>query len=182
MCSKDWQWLYDSGREQLMLAMGTVSLELTFARRWMQLTIPESSAFDTEDATHFNRIRDYLNDYSPLSANDQLQATIHATAGLRFLKPTMPQSWHFRFADTLESWPQAHWLCRLDSGLDCCEFLIIEQDDRSSLCLLLNDSMRLSPTKKIRKFECIRVLNDRLHEHSAHPLPQHWQNDWSSLA
>lgn len=182
MSVANWQWLFDAKRQRLQLAMDDVTLDIRYPRRLLQMNLPEVSAFDVEDASHFNHIRDYLDSYSHFNVSEQLQACIHATAALHFMKPSLPQSWHFRFNELIEGWPTKHQACTLDSGLDCCEFLILEQDERTSLCLLLDAKMRLSPTKEMQQFECIRVLNDRLHESKSHPLPQQWSDDWSSLA
>lgn len=182
MSEANWQWLYDEKRQCLQLAMDDLVLDIGYPRRLLQLNLPARSAFDVDDASTFNCIRDYLEQHASLNVSEQFQACIHATAALRFMKPSLPQSWHFRFTELLEGWPDNHLACTLDSGLDSCEFLILEQDERTSLCLLLDTSMRLSPTKVVRQFECVRVLNDRLHESKSHPLPQQWRGHWSSLA
>lgn len=175
-----WQWVFDEQRQCLQLEMDGLLLDLSFQRRVLQQNIPALASFDTDDATHYNRVKDYLEDRSTLSVSQQLQATLHATAALRFLKPSLPQSWHFRFSEVIEQWPDTHLLCCLDSGIECADFLILAQDERTSLCMLLGQDMRLAPTKSIQQFDCIRVLNDRLHEHPEHPIAQQWSSDWRS--
>lgn len=182
MSEANWQWLFDSNRQCLQLAMGDLVLDICYPRRLLQLNLPACSSFDIEDADIFNRVRDYLELHASLNVSEQFQTAIHATAALRFMKPSLPQSWHFRFNELIDGWPDNHLACTLDSGLDSCEFLILEQDQRTSLCLLLDSRMRLSPTKVMRQFECVRVLNDRIHESKSHPLPQQWHGNWSSLA
>lgn len=177
-----WEWLFDTSRQTLQIAMDGVLLDISYPRRALQQNLPAQAAFDLEDANLFQRTRDYLEEHAPLGVNQQLQAAIHITAAARFLKPSMPQSWHFRFGDVFEPWPDTHMLCKLDSGLAAGDFLIVEQTERSSLCMLLDDNLRLSPTKELKRFECIRVINDRLQPSPHHPLPQRWQSDWSSLA
>lgn len=177
-----WQWIYDSKRQRLQLAVDDLMLDISCPRRLLQLNLPAQNSFDVDDADAFYRFRDYLESYVQLNVSEQFQASIHGVAALRFMKPALPQSWHFRFNQLLNDWPTSHLACTLDSGLDSCEFLIIEQDERTSLCLLLAPQMRLSPSKVMHQFECIRVLNDRLHESKSHPLPQQGWADWSSLA
>lgn len=182
MSVANWQWVYDSKCEKLQLAVDGLVVDIFCSRRLLQLNLPAQCSFDVADADAFYRLRDYLESYAQLNVSDQFQASIQGVAALHFMKPTLPQSWHFRFNQLLSDWPTNHLACTLDSGLDCCEFLIIEQDERTSLCLLLAPQMRLSSSKVMHQFECIRVLNDRLHESKNHPLPQQGLADWSSLA
>ena len=182
MSVANWQWFYDSERQLLKLAVDELVVDIDYPRAVLQTHLPDYSSFDINDADAFHRLHDYLESYSSLNMSEQFQACIHAVAALRFMKPALPQSWHFCFNQMLSEWPSEHLACTLDSGLDSCEFLIIEQGGRTSLCLLLAPSMRLSPTKVMRQYEVIRVLNDRLQESESHPLPQQRWSDWSSLA
>ncbi|RUO31790.1 hypothetical protein CWE12_01970 [Aliidiomarina sedimenti] len=177
----NWLWIFDDERQCLQLSTDDVLLDVSYRRRQLQQYLPEQEAFSMDDVEHFNRFQDYLEQYSSLSVSQQFQACLHATAALHFLKPSLPQSWHFQFADH-EPWPEDHLSCALDSGLDCCDMLLLEQDERSSLCLLLDQSMRLSPTKTLNRYECIRVLNDRLQFSRMHPLERPFTRNWSSSA
>lgn len=174
-----WFWQFDKEHGQLELHMGEVHFAIAYKRRLLQQNLPSKRPFSISDARVYQDACDYLEDYSTLNVNEQLLAAIHVAAVSAFAKPAMPQSWYFQFGD-IESWPGEHRACCLDSGLQQGEFLIVEQDERSSLCLLLDESMELSPAKKLRRFDIIKVLNDRLLESANHPFPR--ASDIHSLA
>lgn len=182
MVTDIWQWQFDHEKQHLKLDVGHCALEIAYARRYLQHTLPSVAPFDLTDAQRFNELKDYLEGLQLLAdANQQFVLLVHAVAALRFIKPQLPQSWYFRFSEVAE-WPPSHRICVLDSGLERGEFLLLEQDQRSSLCLLLNPRMSLSPTKKLKQYEVIRVLNDRLEQSSAHPLPDGNDLSWLSPA
>lgn len=180
MSTASWQWQFNDNRQRLQLKMDEVVLDIGYKRRQLQQHLPAEEAFSIDDARVYNELRDYLESFSPLNVNQQLQAALHATAALHFGKPSLPQSWHFCFGD-IEHWPQTHRACCLDSGLERGEFLLIDQNERSSLCLLLDESLRLSPMKNMQRFDTICVINDRLQESQRHPFPQQNQR-FHSLA
>lgn len=178
MSYQNWCWTFNEERQCLNLMMDDVVLDVKYRRRLLQQHLPQREAFDLEDAERFSQFQDSLEEHSSLTVSQQFQTCLHAVAALHFLKPSLPQSWHFQFGD-IEHWPAEVRCCVLDSGLDRCEFLLLEQDQRSSLCLLLDEQMRLSPTKTLSRYECIRVLNDRLQFSKTHSTDLR-SNHWSS--
>lgn len=181
MSTAAWQWQFNSDRQRLQLKMDEVVLDIVYKRRQLQQHLPAVEDFSIDDARLFNELRDYLESFSPLNVNQQLQAALHGTAAIHFGKPSLPQSWHFCFGE-IEYWPQAHRACCLDSGLERGEFLVIDQNERSTLCLLLDESLRLSPTKNMQRFDTICVVNDRLQESERHPFPPQQSQHYHSLA
>ncbi|TRW49732.1 cell division protein ZapC [Aliidiomarina halalkaliphila] len=171
---QNWQWrLQDS--QTLVIELGKNLIHpLEFKRSFLRDRLPESVSFSMDDAAAFQRFSDYLEDHSTLPASEQFNIALHAAALVRFGKIMLPQSWYFQFGPFSEEkpWPQTHLFCSLISGPAQADFLVVEQDERCSLCLLVDESFELGGFKTMRRFEVTRVLNDRLQESLRHPMPR----------
>lgn len=177
-----WQWRVDDN-QTLTIELGKhISEPLSFKRNVLRDRLPESAAFSMDDAATFQRFADYLDTYSALSATEQFTVALHACALTRFGKLMLPQSWYFKFGilNGEQQWPSEALFCTLNSGTGSADFLIIEQDERCSLCMLVDESFEVGGFRTMQQFEVTRVLNDRLQESSRHPLSRHIsQQQWA---
>ncbi|RUO36484.1 cell division protein ZapC domain-containing protein [Aliidiomarina sanyensis] len=170
---QDWQWRLDA--DCLVIELGrNVTQRLRFKRTVLRDRLPDSVSFSMDDAATFQRYADYLDEHSALSTSQQFEIALHAAALVRFGKLMLPQSWYFQFGpfSTEHPWPQTHLFCALTSGSSQGDFLIIEQDERCSLCMLVDDRFELAGFRSMERFEVTRVLNDRLQESLRHPMPR----------
>jgi len=179
----DWYWRYqqqndcaDGKQLEILMDSGLVQV-LEYQVRHLRQDMPCECAFSVDDAEFFNTVIDYQEQYSPFSPTEQLLIALHAAAIARFGKPLMPQSWHFQTGQ-VDPWPNEHRFCALNSGFAKGNFLIIETDDRTALCMLVDPSFEVSTTKVMRRYDVIRVLKDRLLSSDFHAVAathDHWQ-------
>lgn len=178
---QNWQWKYDAAQEQLHILMDSGLMQtLSYKKKHLRPDMPALCDFSVEDATFHAEIMDYQDAYSPFSPTDQLLTALHATAIQRFGKALMPQSWHFQ-TGMLESWPTEHKYCTLNSGFAKGDFLLVGGDDRTSLCMLIEPSFEVATTKLMKRFDVVRVLNDRLLSNELHPVVNK-NDDWQQFA
>ncbi|RTE87217.1 MULTISPECIES: cell division protein ZapC domain-containing protein [Gammaproteobacteria] len=175
---QSWHWRYNKEQEELSIEMdGGVTQALEYRRKHLRPDMPESASFSMEDAELFSKLQNYQEDHSPLAASEQFLIALHGAAIKRAGKALMPQSWHFQ-TGVIEPWPEDHLFCALNSGFAKGCFLIIDQDDRTALCMLVDSSFEVASTKVMRRYEVIRVLKDRLLSHEYHAVEKpsdHWQ-------
>lgn len=170
---QNWHWSLNNNKALTIELGKNIAHTLKFKRSVLRDRLPESVAFSMDDAGQFQRFADYLDTYSSLSPTQQFEIALHATALVRFGKLMLPQSWHFKFGefDEEKQWPSEHLFCTLDSGFSQADFLIIEQDERCALCMLVDDSFDMNGLLSMQQFDVVRVLNDRLQPSQRHPLP-----------
>lgn len=177
----NWQWKYDATQGQLHILMsGGLMQTLNYRKKHLRPDMPTLCDFSLEDAMFHANLMDYQDAHSKSSPTDQLLTAIHATAIQRFGKALMPQSWHFQ-TGMLENWPEEHHYCALNSGFAKGGFLRISSDGRTSLCMLIDPCFEVATTKRMKRFEVVRVLNDRLLSNELHPVASD-SDDWQQLA
>lgn len=179
---QDWLWRYNADSEQIEILMdGGLVQALEYRKKHLRPDMPAECSFSMEDATFFASVMEYQEQYGLYSGTEQLLIALHATAMQRFGKPLMPQSWHFQ-TGIVEPWPKEHRFCTLNSGFAKGNFLIIESDDeRTALCMLIDQSFEVATTKVMRRFEVIRVLQDRLLSCEHHPVSVN-KDTWQQFA
>jgi len=156
----NWQWLVEDQTIQTVFD-GVVAHPLELKPRQLRADLTSGElAADFEDLEHFNRFSDYLSGLDYFSEEQIRMAALHGSALLKFGKPLMPQSWYFQVS-AYE--PEEHAMtCMLNSGFEQGNFLILERDSRSCLCMLLGQNCEIDVSREMRQFEMIRVLNDRV--------------------
>lgn len=156
----NWQWLVKDQTIQTVLD-GVITQDLELKPRQLRADLTDGElAADFEDLEHFNRFSDYLSDLDCFSEEQIRTAALHGSALLKFGKSLMPQSWYFQVS-AYE--PEEHAMtCMLNSGFEQGNFLILERDSRSCLCMLLDETCEIDVSRELRQFEVIRVLNDRV--------------------
>lgn len=176
-----WQWKFDSAQNQLHLLMDEGLMHtLHYQKKNLRPDMPAECSFSIEDAQLYIELLDYQASYSTYSATEQLLMALHGVAIQRFSKALMPQSWHFQTAIT-DTWPETHRFCSLNSGFAKGNFLLVSQDERTALCMLVDPSFEVTSTKTMKRFDVIRVQQDRLLSHEAHPLGN-GDEDWQQFA
>lgn len=178
---QSWQWCYDKEQDQLSIEMdGGLVQALEYRRKHLRSDMPASADFSLEDAELFEKLQSYQEAYSPLSTSEQFLIALHGTAIRNAGKALMPQSWHFQ-TGVIEPWPEEHLFCALNSGFSKGCFLMIEQDERTALCLLVDSTFEVATTKVMRRYEVIRVLKDRLLSHEYHAVEKP-SDQWQQFA
>src|SRR5690606_7039511 len=86
----------------------------------------------------------------------------------RFGRPQMPQSWHFQQSDELL--PSDKRLCELNSGFDSGVFYILNADEQFANCMLLSSELVISDIKRLKAFETVKVLLNRLQPTAIDPV------------
>lgn len=169
-----WQWRVLNDKTLVIDLGKNITHELSFKRSFLRDRLPANVSFSMDDAEAFQTFADYLDTHSVLSSTEQFNIAVHATALVRFGKIMLPQSWYFKFGPygNEKTWPKDHLFCALTSNNQHADFLIIEQDERCSLCMLVDESFEVGGFKTMKQFEVTRVLNDRLQESQRHPIPK----------
>ena len=175
---QNWQWRYNKADEELCAIMcNGLEQPLVYKKKHFRNDIPQLCDFTLEDANIQRWLMEYQEAHDgPLPA-DYFITALHGAAVARFGKALMPQSWHFQ-TNNLEQWPETHYYCCLKSGFEEGSFLVVSRDERSSLCMLLDTRFEVGANKVMKRYDVVRVLNDRLFSHSAHPVTEdlnHWQ-------
>ena len=158
----NWQWNYDDKSDSLLLDLSD-RMQFTTAYRGKLLT-PQakvSSQFTLDDASHYYHLLECIGEL-PFSEPERVQIVLNAVAAIRFAKPQMPQSWHFREFNLLREAPLFGEVVTLVSTYGHQGFLVIEAGETASVCMLLNGSLQLSEDKELQAHNYIKVMNNRI--------------------
>ncbi|MBY5920442.1 cell division protein ZapC [Ferrimonas balearica] len=157
-----WVWMYHHEEEKLALEFGEDWLFLTpFNARSL---IPDSlhgSAFSAEHADYYESVLTQLRKYLDLSAPELVQIALNLTAAHFFSLPMMPKSWHFKASEQI-AYACNGKLVELNTGSERGRFVVVDGGEQSSLLMLLEDTLSLGNKKSLKRFELIKVMNDRL--------------------
>lgn len=158
-----WCWVYQPEQQRLAINIGEDELFVLPYKPQQLINIGfKQQLFSVEDAATYQQLVEALEHYGAEVFKAELDdIALCALACLRFGCPQMPQSWHFQKSD-IESWDSQRTLCELNSGFDQGVFLILEIDDEFASCMLLNPSMQISAIKRLKQFQVIKVLHNRL--------------------
>lgn len=178
---QNWQWRYNTANQELCAIIDNgLEQSLVFEKKHFRNDMPSLCDFTLDDANGHTKLLEYQEAQQGSSPSDYFLVALHGAAIARFGKALMPQSWHFQ-TNTHEHWPAEHLYCRLKSGFEEGSFIIVSQDERSCLCMLLDDSFEVGANKVMKRFDVVRVLNDRFFSHPQHPVTE-THNHWQELA
>lgn len=169
--TEQWQWQFNQAKDQLFLDID-VSMAFGTAYQHKHLTNDalDKSAFNLDDAQYYQQTVAALTNLNIWSMPEVVQIALNATAVHRFYKPTMPKSWFFKtnkITDQFDRSSASEMICQLYTEQGCGQFLMIEQGDKASQCMLLDSELQLSESRSMNQFDVIKVMNDRqfgLHE------------------
>lgn len=92
----------------------------------------------------------------------KVQLGLNATAAHFMLKPQMPKSWFFD-SSAICVYSELGKVFQLRcQGVDA-DVMVVESNLQASLVMLLSAQLALNDNKSLKQFECIKVMNDRLH-------------------
>ncbi|PAX99923.1 cell division protein ZapC [Pseudoalteromonas sp. HM-SA03] len=159
--SKEWQWIRCTERNRLLIDLGD-ELQLCTPFRLRNLT-EDSTAnpnFSLSEAEFYQSVFSYLCGFGVWNEPRCCQIALNATAAKFHLQPMQAKSWFFK--PYFGGEPVSEAVVCLNSKVSHGEFLIIEHDGQSSLCLSLNEQFILDEGIELEQFQAIKVLNDRL--------------------
>lgn len=159
---KDWRWFTCENRNRLVLFVESTQEELVMPYKTRQLTQSaiEGGCFSLEDAALYEQICHYLAAFNLWTEGEIAVIALHATAAKLHLKPVLAKSWFFKpYQGHI---PSTEAIITLNSHQQSGQFLIIECDGESALCMCLEHHMQLDENFSLNRFETIKVLNDRV--------------------
>lgn len=162
--SNYWQWQLDSDRRLLLDIDQSMAFTTAYNKKQLTMEVLNDTSFSLEDAIYYEDLTVKLQSLGIWSTPEVVQIALNATAANRYYKPVMPKSWFFKtnemtihFGETVRD-----LTVLLHTEQDCGRFLLIEQNDSASLCMLLDEQLQLNDSKVLEQFEIIKVMNDRL--------------------
>ncbi|MCQ8876841.1 cell division protein ZapC [Pseudoalteromonas shioyasakiensis] len=168
--SKQWKWIACPTQNRLLVDLDQ-DMQLCTPYKLRQLTdyVLAEPCFSLEDAAFYQQVYQYLDGFNLWQPAQLCQIALNATAAKFHLKPVLAKSWFFQPYTGVE--PSVEAVIKLQSRIQCGEFLIIDHSEDASLCICLSEHYQLDENLSLNQFEVIRVLNNRVH-----PIYTHAQN------
>lgn len=171
--ARHWAWHYDSKQDRLVTDLGEQWLFVTpYSSKWLIPDARQGGCFDLDDAAFYQQALDHIRVFAQLSDAACVQIALNACAIRRFAKPTMPKSWFF--AENPQGEQNSGALVSLQTAFGRGQCLVIERQDNSSLCMLIDEPLALSDSQTLHSFQMVKVMNNRL-------WPSKWQPDQAIL-
>jgi len=159
--SNKWYWQYDCASQFIVIQLSDgLAMSCHLDKRNMNNLCKGRINFCAEDSSYYYYFLEALKDVA-LSVPEKVQIALNAVTNLRFHKVKMPQSWFFDFINSQVSFSTGDIITLSIKG-NKNRFVILEADERVSTCMLLDADVQLSDSKKLAKFDVIRVMNDRV--------------------
>ncbi|MCG9738978.1 cell division protein ZapC [Shewanella insulae] len=163
MPQRDWQWIYNDSYGVLSVSLGS---DMEFLTPYTtKALIPDAlttTEFNVEHAKFYiefiERIGKSLNSADAV----RVQLALNATAAHFLLKPQMPKSWFFE-TSAVCVYSELGKVFQLKCQEQAVKVLVVESNIQASLVMLLSPELHLNDSKAMRQFDCIKVMNDRLH-------------------
>lgn len=163
MPQRDWQWIYNDAYGVLSVSLGSDMEFLTPYK--VKLLIPDALTamqFNVEHAKFYIEFVERLSKTMSIADAVKVQLALNATAAHYLLKPQMPKSWFFDTSAICVYSELAKMFQLRCQGVNV-DVMVVESNIQASLVMLLSPKLSLSDTKQLQQFECIKVMNDRLH-------------------
>ncbi|WP_394205820.1 cell division protein ZapC [Shewanella waksmanii] len=163
MPKRDWQWRYNDTYGVLSVSLGSEMEFLTPYKH--KALIPDAKSdleFSVEHAKFYIEFIEKLVKITSLSDAARVQLALNATAAHFLMKPQMPKSWFFDVSSMCVYSELAKVFQLRCQGVDA-QVMVVESNIQSSLVMLLVPELSLNGSKSLYQFECIKVMNDRLH-------------------
>ncbi|MFT5808310.1 MAG: cell division protein ZapC [Moritella dasanensis] len=159
--SNKWYWKYDCASQSIVIQLSDgLAMSCHLNKRNMNNLCKGRVNFCAEDSSYYYYFLEALKDLA-FSVPEKVQIALNAVTNLRFQKIKMPQSWFFDYKHSDVSFSTGDIITLSLKG-DNVQFVILEADERVSMCMLLEDAVQLSDSKTLVKFDVIRVMNDRV--------------------
>lgn len=163
MPQRDWQWIYNDSYGVLSVSLGSDMEFLTpYKTKALIPDALEITEFSVEHAKFYIEFIERIGKSLNIADAVRVQLALNATAAHYLLKPQMPKSWFF---DTSAAcvYSELGKVFQLRCQGEEVPVLVVESNIQASLVMLLSPQLQLSDSKTMRQFECIKVMNDRLH-------------------
>lgn len=160
--SQKWNWIACAKSNALLLDMGNDMIFCTpYKIRNLTNDVLDDPAFSLTDANFYQQVSAYLDSFKIWNEAQICQMALNATAVKHYLKPMLTKSWFFELYQGTE--PSVDAIIQLKSKNEMGQFLIVEHTLEGSVCICLEESFCLDDNFKLKQFEVIKVLNDRIH-------------------
>ncbi|MFT4926898.1 MAG: cell division protein ZapC [Phenylobacterium sp.] len=169
--TEQWQWQPNPAHNQLFLDIDvSMSFTTAYESKYLTADAMTDNTFSLDDAEYYQQTVTVLSEMNVWSMPEVVQIALNATAAHRFYKPMMPKSWFFKtnrlpaqFVSSASASMSdaADAVCLLYTELGCGRFLVVEQGDKASICMLLEEQLPLNETRSMARFDIIKVMNDR---------------------
>lgn len=160
----NWHWFFDRDQDRMMLDLADGMLfRSRFSAKMLSPDAFSQSRFCVDDAALYYGFEEKSRAL-PLKEEQRAELILNALVALRFLKPLMPKSWHFKPQATAVNWhPDAgdDVLVQLSDSGDYARLLVAESGNHASLCVLAQHSVMLAGRKMVLG-EAIKIMHDRL--------------------
>jgi cell division protein ZapC len=171
-----WQWLFDTETQQLCADIGAQKIEIVYNPRMLVLECDFPLYFTLEDVMKYNILFDSL-PLAEYSEAESCSIILHMLAAGLFHKPIMPKDWLFQPPETDLIIVQPETIVSLcgKGQATPANYILIEELDGFSLCLLIDDEHHLSDRKTFKKYHLIKVSNKLLSQRYKEG-DQHWDS------
>ncbi len=162
MPTSNWRWFFEPQHSRLALDLGDEMVFLTPYDAGQ--LIPDAlhgMPFCAEHAEFYTRCLQELSKQLNLAEPQLVQIALNATALSFFALPRMPKSWYFNHSQSIV-YSKAAKVCRLYTEQGPGLFVVVQAEERSSLLMLISETLELGGNKKMAPFDAIKVMNDRL--------------------
>jgi len=160
--SQKWNWIACSKSNALLLDMGNEMIFCTpYKIRNLIHDALQNPAFSLTDANFYQQVFAYLDGFKLWSEAQICQMALNATAVKHYLQPMLTKSWFFELYQGSE--PSVDAIVQLKSKNQMGQFLIVDHTSEGSVCICLENEFCLDDNFKLKQFEVIKVLNDRIH-------------------
>lgn len=160
--SRKWNWIACAKSNTLLLDMGNEMIFCTpYKIRNLTNDVLDNPAFSLTDANFYEQVSTYLDSFSIWNEAQICQMALNATAVKHYLKPMLTKSWFFELYQGNE--PSVDAIIQLKSKKQMGQFLIVDHTNEGSVCICLEKCYSLDDNFELKKFEVIKVLNDRIY-------------------
>ena len=157
----DWQWEYCSSNEQLFLSLGD---EMAFkAAIPSKKLIPDGKStnpFTIVQTEDYYLWTEQLTSYQIWNKAQLAEIVFNGLANRYFHKPVMPKNWLFNASvnQVAKDFIQQGEICWLDSELGSACWLIIDANEQSCTCMLLDNEM-VANGQRFDRFAVVKVTH-----------------------
>ena len=171
-----WQWLFDIETQHLYVDIGAQKIEIAYNARMLVLECDFPLYFSLEDVMKYNLLFESL-PLAEYSEEDSCSIILHMLAVSLFHKPIMPKDWLFQSPETELTIVVPETivsLCGKGQTIPA-NYILLEETDGFSLCILIDDEHHLSERKIFKKHHLIKVSNKFLSQRYKEG-EQHWDS------
>ncbi|PAJ75378.1 cell division protein ZapC [Pseudoalteromonas sp. NBT06-2] len=160
--SQNWSWIACYKSNALLLDMGNeMSFSTPYKIRNLINDALKNPSFSLTDANFYQQVFAYLDGFKLWNEAQICQMALNATAVKHYLKPMLTKSWFFEIYQGRD--PSLDAIIQLKSKNQMGQFLIVDYTSEGSVCICLENEFNLDENFKLKQFEVIKVLNDRVH-------------------